>query len=187
MAQQRYIQCVEPFLHRFGQRVPKRVQKMIEALVTIYGGVQMRLQHAPLTMIHDDLHLDNMLFSAAPSIPPLMIIDWQSIARVRAAIDVASVLFGSLETATRRAVERDPLRRYHKLLLAGSVTRYDFAQLLEDCRVVLLWRLGAQVVRRGSLDLEKLSGREQALVESLTEDDFTALLDYDVGSFLRLS
>jgi hypothetical protein len=96
-------------------------------------------------------------------------------------------MFGSLETTTRRAVEGDLLRRYHELLVAGDVTGYGFPQLMEDCRLVLLWLLGAKVVWLGSIDSESLSGREQALVDaSLTEDSFTALLDYDAGSLLPL-
>ena len=185
-AQHRYVQCIKPFLHQFGQRVPESVQKMIEALTTNYEAVRTRLQQAPVTMIHGDLHLDNILFSESQHHSPLTLIDWQGVARGRAVIDVASFLFGSLDTTTRRAVEQNLLRRYYELLLAGGVTGYDFAQLLEDCRMVLLWHLGAQVVWRGSLDLEKLSGRERALVESLTEDDFTALLDYNAGSLLPL-
>jgi hypothetical protein len=57
---------------------------------------------------------------------------------------------------------------------------------MEDCRLVLLWLLGAQVVWRGSIDPDGLSGREQTLVDSLTEDSFTALLDYHADSLLPL-
>jgi thiamine kinase-like enzyme len=185
-AQNRYVQCIESFLQRFGQRVPKRVWEMIEALATNYGAVRTRLQQAPVTMIHGDLHLDNILFSVSQHNPPMTIIDWQSVARGRGVIDLASFLFGSLDTTTRRAVESDLLPRYYKCLVAGGVTGYDIPQLLEDCQLVLLWRLGAQVVWRGSLDLESLSGREQALVYSLTEDDFTVLLDYHADSLLPL-
>jgi hypothetical protein len=104
-----------------------------------------------------------------------------------AAIDLALFLFSSLETATRRTVEGDLLRRYHELLLASSVRGYDFSQLMEDCQLVLLWLLGAKVVWLGSIDMEHLSGREQALVEaSLTEDSFAALLDHKVGTLLPL-
>ena len=58
---------------------------------------------------------------------------------------------------------------------------------MEDCRLVLLWLLGAKVVWLGSLDMESLSGRELALVDaSVTENSFTALLDHDAGSLLSL-
>lgn len=138
-------------------------------------------------MIHADLHLDNVLFSLGTSVPGVTVIDWQSVAHGRCAIDLALFLFGSLKTTTRRNVEDDLLRRYCELLRAGGVTGYNFPQLLEDCRLVLLWLLGAQVVWLGSLDVESLRGRERALVDaSLMEDSFTALLDHDAGALLSL-
>jgi aminoglycoside/choline kinase family phosphotransferase len=97
-AQNRYVQFIEPFLQRFGQRVPKRVCKIIEALATNYGAVRTRLQQAPVTMIHGDLHLDNIFFQASQHHTPMMILDWQSVAYGRGAIDLALFLFGSLET-----------------------------------------------------------------------------------------
>ena len=58
---------------------------------------------------------------------------------------------------------------------------------MEDCQLALLWLLGAKVVWLGSIDIESLSGREQALVDaSLTDDSFTALLDHHAGSLLPL-
>lgn len=187
VAQNRYVQCVDPFLKRFGSRVPEGVREIIEALTTQYGAVRERLKQRPSTIIHGDLHLDNILFSSVEHTPGVMVIDWQSVSHGSAAIDLALFLFSSLETATRRTVEGDLLRRYHELLLASSVRGYDFSQLMEDCQLVLLWLLGAKVVWLGSIDMEHLSGREQALVEaSLTEDSFAALLDHKVGTLLPL-
>lgn len=187
LAQNRYIHCIEPFLRRFGQRLPRRVRAIIESLATSYGAVRTRLQQAPVTLVHGDLHLDNIFFHMSRYHSPVTIIDWQSVASGCCTIDLALFLFGSLDTRTNRAVERDLLRRYHTLLLAGGVTGYDFPRLVEDCRLALLWLLGTGVVWRGSLDLDNLSGREYALVEAgLTEDSFSTLLDYDAGSLLPL-
>jgi Ser/Thr protein kinase RdoA (MazF antagonist) len=166
--------------------VPKRVREVIDALATSYGGVRERLKRSPVTLIHGDLHLDNLLFAPPQHEPGVTVLDWQSVARGRGVIDFALFLFGSLDTTTRRAVEDDLLRRYHELLLAGGVTGYDFSLLREDCRLVLLWLLGANVVWRGSLDIDNLSGREQVLVDSLTEESFAALLDYNAGALLPL-
>lgn len=185
IAQQRYVQCLDPFLQRFGSRVTLRIRETIEALASSYGDVRTQLKLAPATMVHADLHLDNVLFSPHAHEPGVAILDWQSVARGRGAIDLALLLFGSLETATRRAVEDILLRKYHTLLLADGVTEYSFAQLLEDCRLALLWLLGAKVVWLGSLDLEHLNGREQALVNaSLAEDSFASFFDHDAGSLL---
>lgn len=58
---------------------------------------------------------------------------------------------------------------------------------MEDCRLVLLWLLGAKVVWLGSLDATRLNGRELALVNaSLAEDNFTAFLDHNASSSLPL-
>ena len=84
----------------------------------------------------------------------------------------------------RRAVEGDLLRRYHELLVAGSIAGFSFSQLMEDCRLALLWLLGAKVMWLGSVDVDGLRGREQALVDASLTDGFTALLDHDAGSLL---
>lgn len=187
VAQKRYVQLIDPFLQRFGSRVPKRVREVIDALATSYGGIRAQLKRLPATMVHGDLHLDNLLFSPPQREPGVAVIDWQSVARGRGVIDLALFLFSSLATTTRRAVEGDLLRRYHALLLAEGVTGYGFSQLREDCQLALLWLLGAKVVWLGSIDMESLGGREQALVDaSLTEDSFIALLDHDAGSLLSL-
>ncbi|MGH2494434.1 MAG: oxidoreductase family protein [Ktedonobacteraceae bacterium] len=184
--QNRYAQLIGPFFERFGQRVSRQVREIIDALATSYGAVRQRLQQAPVTMIHGDLHLDNIFFHALEHRSPVTVIDWQSVARGRGAIDLALFLFGSLETATRRAVEDDLLQRYYELLIEGGVTGYNFAQLIKDCRLALLWLLGANVVWLGSLDIDSLKGREKALVEASLQDGFAALLDYDAGSLLPL-
>lgn len=187
VAQKRYTQCIGPFLQRFGSRVPEPALKLIDALATNYGAVRSRLQQAPATMIHGDLHLDNILFSPPEHRPGITLLDWQSVARGRGAIDLALFLFDALKMPGHRTVENELLRRYHELLLAGGVTGYDFPQLREDCQLALLWLLGSRVVWLGSLDLESLDGRELALVEaSLTKESFAAVFDYGADSLLPL-
>lgn len=133
-AQNRYVQCIDPFLQRFGSRVPKRVTRIIDALASSYGTVRARLKRAPVTMIHADLHLDNLLFSPAGEEPGVRLLDWQSVAQGRGALDLGLFLFGSLDITMRREAEGDLFRRYHDLLVAGGVRGYDFSQLMEDCR-----------------------------------------------------
>ena len=56
----------------------------------------------------------------------MKVIDRQSVARGRGAMDLALFLFGSLKTTTRRAAEGNLLQRYHELLVVGGVTGYAF-------------------------------------------------------------
>lgn len=185
--QSRYRQCLPSFLQQFGSRISRPVLEALDALTTSYGAVRSRLQLAPTTLIHGDLHLDNLLFPPQTEEPGAVIIDWQSVAHGRGVIDLGLFLFGSLEITDRRAAEERLLRRYHELLQTAGVTGYPFSQLMEDCRLVLLWLLGAKVVWLGSLDATRLNGRELALVNaSLAEDNFAAFLDHDASSSLPL-
>lgn len=187
-AQQRYARLAEPFLARFGQRIPSRVREIIVALRSSYGALRVALTRAPATMIHGDLHLDNILFHPLGHEPALTVIDWQTVARGRGAVDLALFIFGSLEVAVRRDNEHDLFRRYHELLIAAGVTGYTSDRLLADCRLALLWQLAGTVTWLGSAAVDDLAGRERDLVEAVFESNrlFAAVLDHDAGALLPL-
>lgn len=179
--QERYSRQVGPFLQHFGQQLPAPILAIIDRLRTGYAHVLTRLSEAPATLIHADLHLDNILFSPSDSNHPVTILDWQSISIGSAAVDVALFLFGSLSIDQRRAVGQELLARYHALLVAQGVSSYSLQQLLDDCRLALLWNLAGTVGWLSSADLDQLVGREQALIEAALGDGklITALQDYD--------
>lgn len=164
-AQARYARLVPLFLQRFGPRLPASLREVTEALAPHYGTLRTRLQAAPTTLIHGDLHLDNIFFPAFAQLAEVRIIDWQSVARGRAVIDLAPFLSGSFTDGSPRETELALLRRYHAVLAAEGVRTYSFAQLLDDYRLALLWKLGTTVTWLGSVDSQTLQGRERAFVE----------------------
>lgn len=180
--QERYNQQVGLFLERFGQRLPAFVLEAIDRLRFGYERVLTRLAEVPATLIHADLHLDNILFLPTGSAPPITVLDWQGISLGPAVVDVAPFLCGSLTVEQRRAAEADLLRQYHALLVEHGVAGYSAQQLREDCRLALLRHLAGIVGWLGSVDLDHLIGREQALVEAALGDGrlVAALQDYDV-------
>lgn len=185
-AQDRYGALVEPFLARFGRRVPERARWLIDALTDRYAGIRTALAQVPTTLIHGDLHLDNILFLPPGYAPAVLIIDWQSVAWGRAVLDLALFLVGSMEIEARRASEQEIFHRYHAHLIAGGVSLYTQAQLRDDLRLALLGQLGATVTWLGSVALDELTGREQALVDDVVASGrlFAALCDYEVNSHL---
>ncbi|HVA88925.1 MAG TPA: aminoglycoside phosphotransferase family protein [Chloroflexota bacterium] len=182
VAQDRYSALVEPFLTRFGDRVPVSVRRLIDGLGNHYAGIRRALARVPSTLIHGDLHLDNILFQPPGEDPDVLIIDWQSVMWGPVVLDLAPFLVGSLAIETRRARELEILRRYHDRLVARGVDSYPLARLREDFRLALLCHLGATVIWLGSVALDGLAGRERALVDDVVGSGrlFTALDDYEL-------
>ncbi|MGH2560134.1 MAG: aminoglycoside phosphotransferase family protein [Thermomicrobiales bacterium] len=184
--QERLAGQIDPFLERFGHQLPADVRHMVVHLGSHYAGVLAALHQAPATIRHADLHLDNVLFQRPEAEPSIVILDWQSVCRGPAAVDVAYVLFGSLDIDVRRAREAELLRHYHALLIEHGVTGYSIDELHDDCRRALLQQLAGTVGWLANADVDLFTGRERALVEAAIGDGrlVSALLDHDVASLL---
>ncbi len=184
--QARYGRQVEPFLARFGHQLPASLHAVVDCLRSCYGAVLAALDRTPATVVHADLHLDNILFNPPGTAPPAVVLDWQGVASGAAAVDVALFVYGSLDVAERRAAEDDLLRRYHALLVDHGVTGYSLGQLRDDCRLALLWQLAGTVGWLAGADAARLAGRERALVEAALGDGrlVAALLDHDAAALL---
>ncbi|MGH9175152.1 MAG: phosphotransferase, partial [Vicinamibacterales bacterium] len=168
------------FLERHGARVDRRFRRLIEDLPARCAAALDAVDGAPVTLVHRDLHLDNVLFHRDDGERPVTILDWQSVSRGPAVIDLAHFLADSLSVKTRRACEANLLREYHRLLVAQSVSDYSLDDLLCDYRRALLRAQASVVGWLGAVEIESLVGRERQLAEmALTEGRvFHASLDH---------
>ena len=91
----------------------------------------------PLTLIHNDVQGDNLLWEDG-SDTPVVVIDWQLATRARGVIDVASFTCSHLDIAERRRHEHRLVRSYHAELLASGVVDYSFDECWDDYRCSLL-------------------------------------------------
>ncbi len=82
----------------------------------------------PATLCHGDAQADNIRFSDGRA----LLFDWQFAGRGCGAGDVAYLLAGSLDPATRRRHERALLNSYLTALHAGGVRGYDRDDLIAD-------------------------------------------------------
>jgi hypothetical protein len=184
--QERYDVRVEPYLDRVGDRVPSAVVDIVQRLRPRLGAVIGEMRERPQTLIHNDLHLDNLLFDP-PDYRPVVVLDWQTVAVGPPAADVVMSLFTSLSVEDRRAGEAELLDRYVTLLAAHGVRGYSMHDLRRDCGLALLTLLAGTVVGLANLDTEGLTERERELHESALAADsrlVAALLDHDVGRLL---
>jgi len=88
------------------------------------------LQHmkeqGPLTVLHRDPQLDNILFAEDGA---ALLIDWQVFGKGRGTWDLAYFLISSVPSVRRRKHERTWVEAYHTALTEQGVTGYS----LEDC------------------------------------------------------
>lgn len=74
----------------------------------------------PLTLVHGDYRLDNMLFGSAPA-RPLTVVDWQTVALGHGPADLAYFLGAGLVPSDRRAVELELTSRYVRSLRGRGI------------------------------------------------------------------
>lgn len=78
-------------LERFGTRLSGHPRRLLDLIESLVGTASLRLDRAAVTLLHGDLHLDNVLFDGSEAQPILL--DWARTARGPAALDLADVIF----------------------------------------------------------------------------------------------
>ncbi len=181
-AQETYQEAWEPFVERFGDKVPRSVLEIGERLGTRVNAIQEQQTAPPRTICHGDYRLDNLFFASSEGGDPLAVIDWQISFRGRGVSDVAYFLSQSLSPHERNASEMDILRAYHQTLAENGVAEYDFDDCLWDYRLGTLFWLVIPVIVGGTLDLSNERGL--ALATTVIERSVAAIADLDAGDLL---
>jgi hypothetical protein len=177
--QERYAARVDLFLERFGDRLPTDLVEVLDRLRSQLVVVGEALRARAKTLIHADLHLDNVLFDARGDGRSVTVLDWQTVCVGPPVSDVALFLFDSLSVEDRRAAESELLERYIGLLSMNGVRGYSIEELRRDCGLALLLVLAGTVGWLATVD-QDATARERALQDAvLTEGRlFTAVLDH---------
>lgn len=90
------------FLQRFPHHLDEHGRELLDDLETVYAGALEQLAGAPQTLLHDDFHLDNIVFDRATGDPILL--DWARAARGPAVLDLAELLLAIAEPHAREHV-----------------------------------------------------------------------------------
>jgi len=183
--QERYAHLLGLFLESHGDALSPDVLRIARRLGTGLAAIAEKLNEGPRTLIHGDLHLDNLIFD-----PPgrrVVILDWQIASVGPPASDVALLIYGSLGVEERRGSETDLLDHYATLLSEHGVSDYSTADLRADCELALLLIFAGTVGGLTTIDPSEMTARELALHESaLTTEGrlVSALLDHKVERLL---
>jgi aminoglycoside phosphotransferase (APT) family kinase protein len=118
------------FIERFGEFEPGLARKVFDRVPATLERIAERWWDAPPTVVHGDLHLDNVVFDTDGR--PI-ILDWASCGRGPGVIDLAEVLFGMAEPSQRDAVIGsyvDALRSQERVVSDGDLIMWLGGALL---------------------------------------------------------
>jgi hypothetical protein len=180
--QERYARHVDLFMERCGDRLPPGISDIVEELRSRLGDVASALYARQKTLIHADLHLDNLLFDARGDGRSVAVLDWQTVSVGPPAWDVTLFLFGSLSVEDRRAAESELFDRYVGLLSTHGVRGYSSEDLRHECGLAVLLLLAGTIGWLATIDRDA-SPRERALQDAVLHDGrlLTAVLDHGEG------
>lgn len=187
--QERFAAQAQVFLERRGASFSHEFRVQITGLRSRLAEVFESLAARPRTLIHGDLHLDNVVFDVADG-RACVVLDWQSVCVGPPALDLARFVIGSLSVSDRRSHEAALLARYVEELRRADVHNYGVSELLRDYRLALALLLAGTIGWIVALDRSSLTGRERNVQDAALGDGklVAALEDHGegIGAALRL-
>ena len=161
----RFVEAVPGFEARYGERYPHvtRVSRCVAALATGDDFIA-QVTRPPLTLTHQDLHIDNVLLPSAEG-GRFALIDWQSVAASRHGVaDLARVLGTCVTPEMRRRHGPALLRGYHERLRAFGVRGYGLSTLRYRLRQEMAAMVVVAVLALQTLDLDNEQGARAASI-----------------------
>ena len=110
------------------------------------------METAPITCIHRDCHVDNILFSINEGDEPAIVLDWQGVGKGRGVYDIAYFLISSVPIEQRRQTEQTLLHEYHAQLKQAGVQDYGFEQCWFDYQLAVVSKLYVTLISTVLLD-----------------------------------
>lgn len=152
-----YLRTYRGFLERVGDLLADDTRNMVEQLQQQYLDVISPLDEPPITIIHYDPGIQNVLFDVDGNAGSVALLDWQLMTTARGTLDFAIVMMNTLQPDVRRTHEMKLLRIYHQALVDHGVNDYTIEQAQLDYRRGVLRRFAQYVVSIG------LGGHDAAL------------------------
>lgn len=168
-------QALPTFVERHGHLVRPRTLAWLAAFVDRLPSWAAGIGAGPLTLVHADYRLDNLLFAAGGGVT---IVDWQTALWGPGPMDLASFLATSLTVADRRRHEGQLLDRY-TAELGGRANRTEVEAQYRAC---LLWWMAIFANNLSRIDPADERGR--ALFEHMIDRTYRAADDWDAGELL---
>lgn len=139
-------------IEKFPDLIPDHIRSIKEDFLAAVPNLQAYMDSAPLTLVHGDFRMENLLYGCEPHHDPVSVIDWQGPLCARGMNDVALFMGQSTTTPVRRAHERELLRRYMGGLKGEGVRVESTNTVWEEYRRSILYNWLYTIVVAGTLD-----------------------------------
>lgn len=168
---------------RFAQQLAPQIASQGERFKQALPALQARMNTGPVTLLHGDFRMENVLFGQQPAHHPVVIIDWQGPLLGKGLVDVALMLGQSTRTAVRQAHERALVDRYASGLRQAGVPAYRNEQAWNDYRWAVLYNWVYVAVVSGTLDVS--NERAFAWMSKMVARQSAASVDLNVIELLE--
>ncbi len=112
--------------------IPDSIFKVGGKVMSNLPSIINRLEGSPTTLIHRDIHVDNILFEEQSIYRSARIIDWQLVGRGLGISDIAYFMISSIPPKQRQQAEHDLVKMYHSNLEQAGIDDYSFKQCWAD-------------------------------------------------------
>jgi hypothetical protein len=133
---------IERFIDFLDDRLsPERramYRAILEALPRLYSRL---LEHRAYTVVHDDIHIGNVLYPRNPAVESVRLIDWQTWHVDLGPKDLAHMMGIFWFPDRRRELELPLLQWYHECLARNGVQGYSWSECWADYRLCVLRKL----------------------------------------------
>jgi thiamine kinase-like enzyme len=127
------------FTNFLGDRLTEKrrgiYREVLAALPYLYARLKLPTAY---TVVHDDIHIGNILYPRNPATDSVRIIDWQTWFIDLAPRDLAHMMALFWFPEQRQALEIPLLKQYHERLCENGVTNYSWDHLWNDYRVSVI-------------------------------------------------
>ena len=176
------IACWDAVNERFGEAVPAVMNEVRERFLDAVPAMHDWLGTAPITLIHSDFRLDNLMFGSDPVHPAVVTLDWQGALRSKGIEDVAFLLSQSMPSEIRAAHERELVERWRQGLADAGIDHYTPETAWHDYRKGVLYLWMYAVIISGALDPS--NPRAQSMMRAILSRSAAAIDDLDCLSLL---
>lgn len=137
----------------FHDFIPPEVAGRGRDIVDSIRVLQAGMMAGPVTLLHGDFRMENLLFGTRSDHQQIAMIDWQGPIIGKGVVDVALFLGQSTRTEIRRAHEQKLIQRYVDGLQAVGVSTYSADRAWQDYQEAILYNWVYVGVVAGTLDV----------------------------------